>query len=57
MSGTQCKTAKKRNSDWKQSNKQNGPRAEKLKNIAYIGLYGLIGKTIITIVEKDQENE
>ena len=33
------------------------PRAEKQKILTYIGLYGLIDKTIIRIVKKYQENE
>ena len=34
-----------------------GPRAEKQKNIDYIGVYGLVDKTIIRIVKNYQENE
>ena len=47
----------------RRSNKQNGPNAEWVqeqknrKILTYIGLYGLIEKTIIRIVKKDQENE
>ena len=47
----------------RRSNKQNGPSAEWVqeqknrKILTYIGLYGLIDKTIIRIVKKYQENE
>ena len=48
---------------WRRSNKQNGLSAEWVqeqknrKILNYIGLYGLIDKTIIRIVKKYQENE
>ena len=45
----------RRNLEGRRSNKQNGPSAEKNKD--FIGLYGLIDKTIIRIVKKYQENE
>ena len=49
--------------DRRRSNKQNGPSAEWVKEqknrkiLTYIGLYGLIDKTIIRIFKKYQENE